>query len=158
MRNITKQHIEDFHLYLINEEKSGATIEKYMRDIQAFSEWLGSREFDKLNVLAYKTELTKKYAPASVNTVLSSLNSFFTYQEWYELKTKTLKIQRQIFASDEKELTKAEYERLLLTAKKKSERLYLLMQTICSTGIRISEVSYVTVEAVNKGRADLYSH
>ena len=155
MRNITKQRIEDFHLYLINEEKSGATIEKYIRDIQAFSDWLDGRAFDKVDVLTYKAELTKKYAPASVNTVLSSLNSFFTYHEWYELKIKTLKIQRQIFASDEKELTKAEYERLLLTAKKKSERLYLLMQTICSTGIRISEVSYVTVEAVNKGRADI---
>ena len=113
MRNITKQHIEDFRLYLINEEKSGATIEKYMRDIQALSAWLGDRAFDKVDVLTYKAELTKKYAPASVNTVLSSLNSFFTYQEWYELKTKTLKIQRQIFASDEKELTKAEYDRIV---------------------------------------------
>lgn len=126
MRNITKKHIEDFHLYLINEEKSGATIEKYIRDIQSFLNWLDGSEFDKVDVLAYKTELTKKYAPASVNTVLSSLNSFFVYQEWYELKTKTLKIQRQIFASDEKELTKAEYERLLLTAKQKNERLYSL--------------------------------
>ena len=95
MRNITKPHIEDFRLYLINEEKSGATIEKYMRDIQAFSAWLGSRWFDKMDVLTYKTELTKKYAPASVNTVLSSLNSFFTYQEWYELNAKRIATQER---------------------------------------------------------------
>lgn len=155
MRQITKQTIEDFRLYLITEEKAVATIEKYIRDVHTFSEWLGGKEFDKVDVLTYKTEICKKYAPKSVNTILSSLNSFFAYHEWYELKVKTLKIQRQIFSLDEKELTKAEYERLLLTAKKRSERLYLLLQTICSTGIRISELPYITVEAINKGYSDI---
>lgn len=109
MRRITTEIIESYRDYLISEEKSEATMDKYLRDVREFAEWLGDREFDKTDVLAYKTELTERYAPASVNTILSSLNSFFAFNEWYELKVKTLKIQRQIFASDEKELTKAEY-------------------------------------------------
>lgn len=156
MRRITTEIIESYRDYLISEEKSEATMDKYLRDVREFAEWLGDREFDKTAVLTYKTELTERYAPASVNTILSSLNSFFAFNEWYELKVKTLKIQKQIFASDEKELTKAEYERLLKAAKsKKNERLYLLMQTICATGIRVSELRHITVEAVFRGRAEI---
>jgi site-specific recombinase XerD len=156
MRRITTEIIESYRDYLISEEKSEATMGKYLRDVREFAEWLGDREFDKTAVLTYKTELTERYAPASVNTILSSLNSFFAFNEWYELKVKTLKIQKQIFASDEKELTKAEYERLLKAAKsKKNERLYLLMQTICATGIRVSELRHITVEAVCRGRAEI---
>ena len=156
MRRITTKIIESYRDYLISEEKSEATMDKYLRDVREFAEWLGDREFDKTVVLTYKTELTERYAPASVNTILSSLNSFFAFNEWYELKVKTLKIQKQIFASDEKELTKAEYERLLKAAKsKKNERLYLLMQTICATGIRVSELRHITVEAVFRGRAEI---
>ena len=156
MRKITTEIIESYRDYLISEEKSEATMDKYLRDVREFSDWLGDREFDKTAVLTYKTELTERYAPASVNTILSSLNSFFAFNEWYELKVKTLKIQKQIFASDEKELTKAEYEKLLKAAKsKKNERLYLLMQTICATGIRVSELRHITVEAVFRGRAEI---
>lgn len=156
MRRITTEIIESYRDYLISEEKSEATMDKYLRDVREFSDWLGDREFDKTAVLTYKTELTERYAPASVNTILSSLNSFFAFNEWYELKVKTLKIQKQIFASDEKELTKAEYEKLLKAAKsKKNERLYLLMQTICATGIRVSELKHITVEAVCRGRAEI---
>lgn len=156
MRRITTKIIESYRDYLISEEKSEATMDKYLRDVREFSDWLGDREFDKTAVLTYKTELTERYAPASVNTILSSLNSFFAFNEWYELKVKTLKIQKQIFASDEKELTKAEYEKLLKAAKsKKNERLYLLMQTICATGIRVSELKHITVEAVFRGRAEI---
>ena len=156
MRRITTEIIESYRDYLISEEKSEATMDKYLRDVREFAEWLGDREFDKTAVLTYKTELTERYAPASVNTILSSLNSFFAFNEWYELKVKTLKIQRQIFVSDEKELTKAEYERLLKAAKsKKNERLYLLMQTICATGIRVSELRHITVETVFRGRAEI---
>ena len=156
MRKITTEIIEAYKDYLVGEEKSEATMDKYLRDVREFAEWLGDREFDKTAVVTYKTELTERYAPASVNTILSSLNSFFAFNEWYELKVKTLKIQRQIFSSDEKELTKAEYERLLKAAKsKKNERLYLLMQTICATGIRVSELRHITVEAVCIGRAEI---
>ena len=156
MRKITTEIIDSYRDYLISEEKSEATMDKYLRDVREFADWISDREFDKTAVLTYKTELTERYAPASVNTILSSLNSFFAFNEWYELKVKTLKIQRQIFASDEKELTKAEYERLLKAAKsKKNERLYLLMQTICATGIRVSELRHITVEAVFRGRAEI---
>lgn len=155
MRKLTKENIEEYRLNLINEEKAEPTIDKYLRDIQTFAFWVGDREFAKTDVLTYKAELTKRYAPSSVNTILSSLNSFFVYHEWYEMKVRTLKIQRQIFASDERELHKNEYERLLNIAKQKNERMYLLMQTICSSGIRISELRFVTVEAINKGCADI---
>ena len=142
--------------YLINEEKSGATLEKYIRDIYAFLSWLCGRGVDKRTVLEYKAYLVENYKPASVNSVISSLNSFFSYNEWYDCKVKSLKVQKQIFASKEKELSKAEYERLLDAARsKKDERLYLLMQTICSTGIRVSEVRYITVEAAKQGRAEI---
>ena len=87
--------------------------------------------------------------------MLSSLNSFFDYAGAHELKVKTLKIQRRIFASGERELKKEEYGRLLSAAKKKGERLFLLLQTVCSTGIRVSELRYITVSAVKSGRADI---
>ncbi len=154
MRKITNEIITKFREYLKCEEKSDNTIEKYMRDIRFFREWLGGRSVDKSAVLEYKKELCEKYMPASVNSILSSLNALFMFMNWYDLKVKTLKIQRRIFADKDKELTKAEYERLLTAAKnKKNERLYYLMQTIGSTGLRISELKYVTVEAVKIGQA-----
>ena len=138
MKKITEKLIKSFRNYLINEEKSDATLEKYIRDISTFFSWLSGKGVDKQIVLEYKAYLIKNYKPTSVNSVLSSLNSFFTYSGWYECKVKSLKIQKQMFASKEKELSKEEYERLLDAAKsKKNERLYLLMQTICSTGIRV---------------------
>lgn len=156
MRKITTEIIRSFNDYLINEEKAAATVNKYLYDIGEFQIWLGEKELCKTAVLAYKSYLCEHYAPASVNAALSSLNSFFNFTEWYDLRVKNLKIQKQIFASTDKELTKAEYDRLLQAAKqKKNERLYLLMQTICSTGIRVSEVRYVTVEAVARGVAEI---
>ena len=156
MRQLTSAQILKFKNYLIEEEKSKATLEKYVRDVAAFYAWLGAKELDKSCVLSYKAYLCEKYATASVNSMLSSINSFFTYLEWYELRVKTIKVQKQIFTSNEKELTKNEYERLLTAAKSKSnQRLYLLMQTICSTGIRVSELRFITVEAINRGRAEI---
>ena len=154
MKTVTNEIVNRFKVYLYEEEKSDNTIEKYMRDIRFFREWVGNKGIDKSIVLEYKKELCDKYAPKSVNSILSSLNALFMYMNWYELKVKTLKIQRQIFADKEKELTKAEYERLLTAAKNKNnERLYYLMQTLGSTGLRISELKYVTCEAVNTGQA-----
>lgn len=154
MKNITNEIVKGFEQYLYEEERSNNTIEKYMRDIRFFRKWLGEKSVDKSVVLAYKKEICEKYLPASVNSVLSSLNALFMYMNWYDLKVKTLKIQRRIFADKEKELSKAEYERLLSAAKSKNdERLYYLMQTIASTGLRVSEIKYVTCEAVNTGQA-----
>lgn len=144
--------VEEFREYLISEEKTAATIEKYLRDVRIFLKWLGRRSLEKALVLEYKSMLCERYAPASVNAAISSLNSFFSYINRYDCRVKALKIQRQIFSSSDRELTKVEYERLLSAARKK-RRLYLLMQTICSTGIRVSEVRYITAAAVKSGYA-----
>ena len=156
MKKITKELIKNFRRYLIEEEKAAATVEKYIRDINVFADWLGEKELDKETVLIYKENLTQNYAPASVNSVLSSLNSFFTFNEWYNLRVKNLKIKRQTFANKDNELSKEEYERLLTAAKSKgNEQLYFLMQTICATGIRVSELRYVTVESLKAQKAQI---
>lgn len=154
---ITDERINEFKVYLYEEERSESTVEKYMRDIGFFRRWLGERAADKSAVVEYKRQLCKKYAEKSVNSMLSSLNAFFVFMHWYDLKVKTLKIQRRIFADRSKELTKTEYERLLMAAKdQNNERLYYLMQTIASTGIRVSEIQFVTCEAVQQGQAVIH--
>ena len=151
---ITNELINNFRIYLYEEERSDNTIEKYMRDIRFFREWLQDRSIDKSIVIEYKKELCERYAIKSVNSMLSSINAFFVFMGWYDLKVKTLKIQRRIFADKSKELSKSDYERLLIAAKnKKNERLYYLMQTIAGTGLRVSEIKYVTCEAVRQGQA-----
>ncbi len=156
MRTITNENIVNYRQYLVNDEKSKATIEKYVRDVMAFLRWIGDASITKATVLAYKSWLIDRYASASVNAALSSLNSFFSYMEWPDLRVKNMKIQKQLFSSENKELSKTEYEKLLFVANnQKNERLYLLMQTICSTGIRVSEVRYITVDAVNRGVAEI---
>ena len=156
MKKITKDLIANFKEYLVNEEKSKATVEKYLHDVTVFYVWLGDRELTKALMLEYKEIITESYAPASTNSHISSINSFFDFLGWHDCKVKTLKIQRQIFASKEKELTKAEYERLLKAATDNdNERLYLVMQAICSTGIRVSELKFITVEAVKCGQANI---
>lgn len=153
-RIITDQRINAFEVYLYEEERSGHTIEKYMRDLRFFRQWLQERRIDKSAVIEYKKELCGRYALKSVNSMLSSLNAFFVFMGWYDLKVRTLKIQRRIFADQAKELSKSEYERLLLAAKNKQKiRLYYLIQTIASTGLRVSEIKYVTCEAVRQGQA-----
>ena len=154
MKQISHDRIEEFRSYLLNEEKSQATQEKYIRDIKSFVTWNAGEELNKQRVLEYKEYLIRSYAPASVNSMLSSLNCFFTYNEWFDCRVRQLKIQKRIFIAEEKELTKAEYERLLTAAKSKgNHKLYYLMQTICSTGIRVSELKYITVESVEKRQA-----
>lgn len=146
---ITNEMIQDYKNYLITEEKSEVTIEKYIRDIKTLQQWLDSRDITKQELLSYKAKLVEEYAPASVNSAIASINGFLMFNNLYDLKIKSLKIQKQLFCQSEKELTKNEYERLLKAAKdKKNERLYLIMQTICSTGIRVSELKYITCEAV----------
>ena len=153
--NITKEKITSFKKHLISEERSGATVEKYVRDVTAFSEWLSGREVDKNTVVEYKAHLAEKYQASSTNSMLSSLNSFFVFCERHELRVKFIKTQKQLFSRDDRELTKAEYLRLLDAAKRKSRRLYLLMQTVCATGIRVSELKFITVEAVSFERAEI---
>lgn len=156
MRKITNELIESFEKYLIGEEKSRNTTEKYVRDVTLFMDWLGNAEITKTSALDYKKKLCEKYASVSVNAAISGLNSFFKFAHWHDIHIKLLKIQRKVFSGENKELTKEEYERLLKAAKNTgNEKLYHLMQTICSTGIRISELQYITVSAVKSGYAEI---
>ena len=142
---ITSKDIEKFGLYLSDTEKSANTVEKYLRDLRRFMRYMSGRAVEKTDVLEYKHELCEKYAPRSVNSMLSALNAFFVFMQLYELKVKALKIQRRIFADKERELSKEDYERLLSAAKKrKNQRLYYLIQTIVCTGLRVSELKYIT--------------
>lgn len=154
-RKITNEVMKCFREYLRKEEKSKNTVEKYLRDVTAFAVWLDGETVTKETTVAFKQYLLDSgYAVRSVNSMLASLNCLFSFLGWSDCKVKSLKIQRQVYCSEEKELTKAEYERLCRTAKEKhNERLNLILQTICGTGIRVSELSFITVEAVKKGEA-----
>lgn len=154
-RILTGEDIQAFYAWLKAEEKSQNTIEKYARDVATFVKFLGKDNITKEKVIEYKSKLiTDDYAVRSINSMLASINSLFAFLGWHELKVKSIKLQRQIYCPEEKELTKAEYLRLVNTAKQKgNERLCLLIQTICSTGIRVSELPYITVEAVRHGAA-----
>ena len=148
---ITNEQIRSVALHLHEDEKSEATVEKYIRDVSAFSSFLRERELTKQEVIEYKKQISENYAPASVNSMLVSINSFLDFIGFHDLRVKLLKIQRQMFVSEKKELTAAEYRRLLKAAQ--GTRLALVIQTICETGIRVSELEFITVEAVECGRA-----
>ena len=151
---ITAEIICQFKEHLALEERSKNTIEKYIRDINTFSEYVAGAEITKETVIAYKKHLQENYAVRSVNSMLASMNCMFSFLGWHDLKVKSIKLQQQIYCPEGKELTKAEYTRLCKAAEKKhNERLNLILQTICGTGIRVSELQYITVEAVRCGEA-----
>ena len=153
-RVITAKMIAEFKEHLILEERSVATIQKYIRDVKSFTAYAQNSAISKEIVIAYKKYLQENYAVRSVNSMLASINSFFSLFGWNDLKVKSLKLQQQVFCPEERELTKAEYTRLCRAAERKhNERLCLILQTICSTGIRVSELQYITVEAVKHGEA-----
>lgn len=153
-RIITAKTIAKFKEHLILEERSEITIEKYIRDVKAFTAYTQNTVVTKETVISYKKHLQETYAVRSVNSMLASINSLFAFLNWHDLKVKSLKLQQQVFCPEEKELTKAEYARLCRTAERKhNERLNLILQTICGTGIRVSELQFITVEAVKQGEA-----
>lgn len=146
-----KKQVEAFHQYLRREEKSAATVEKYLRDVRVFCDFVGRRAVTKDVVLDYKQYLREEgYAVRSINSMLAAVNSYLIYIGKPECRVKSLKLQKQVYCTEEKELSRGEYERLLKAAEKK-EQLRLVMQTICSTGIRVSELRFFTVEAVKHG-------
>lgn len=154
-RILNKEMIKEFNTYLIQEEKSPATVEKYLRDVQAFQAFAKKREVTKEVVQNWKETLVKgSYAASSVNSMLASLNSLLNFLGWEECKVKSLKIQRQSYCSEEKELTKEEYLRLLKAAERHPQ-LKLVMETICGTGIRVSELRFFTVDAVRRGKIQI---
>ena len=148
--------LSEFRERLVNDEKAKLTVEKYVRDCRAFLAWISEsgRTLDKEAVLCYKELISKKHKTAGANSILSSLNAYFSYIGRDELKVKILKRQMTTFRNEEKELTRDEYARLLNAAKeRKNRKLYYIMMTVCRTGIRISELSYITVEAARKKEA-----
>lgn len=146
-----------FQEHLHREERSSGTIEKYMRDLNAFSSWLENRPVTKTMSTEWKEHLLNSgYNPVTVNSMVAAINAFFTFIGWTDCRVKALRIQRRMFRNEERELTRSEYDRLLQTAQGLGRnRLALLMETICATGIRVSEVAYVTVEAAQRGRTDI---
>ena len=157
MISITKETIERFGRYLYDEEKSNLTIEKYLRDVRAFSDYLGANDLTKEAMMAYKHKLISGgFSVRSINSMIASINKLAGFLGREELKVKTVRLQKEVFRSEEKELTRAEYERLCRTAEEKRNcRLSLIIQTICGTGIRISELEYITVDAVKRGETQV---
>lgn len=154
---ITLEQLNAYERYLIGEERSTGTIKKYLRDVGAFCSWLKDRMVTKEIVVEWKTYLlSQNYAPVTINGMLSALNGFFALLGWNECRVKFLKIQRKMFQDSRRELTFPEYIQLVETARAQGkERLALLMEAICSTGIRVSEVKYLTVESARMGKAEI---
>lgn len=153
---INEKYVMDYLNYLREQERSKATLQKYQHDLTALIIFLNGNELTKTELINWKESLINRYAPASVNAMLAAVNGYVKYMGWMELMVKPLKIQRSLFLEEEKELTREEYVRLVKVAQsKENERLALVIQTICATGIRVSELKFITVEAVQSGRAEI---
>ncbi len=151
------KQMQEFEFYLRNEERSAATIEKYIRDVKLFETFVGEAEISKQTVLDYKSKLGDTYAVTGANSMIAALNCFLRFCGWQDLCVKQFKVQRNVYCSEEKELTRAEYIRLLKAASANhNERLNLIIQTICGTGIRVSELQYITVEALQNGEVTVH--
>lgn len=155
IRILNEELIVQFHNYLDQEEKSMATIEKYLRDMRTFHAFIQNESVTKEQVIRYKKHLQERdYAVRSINSMLASLNSFLGFRGWEDCRVKSIRVQRETYRSEEKELTKAEYFRLLEAAHEKRQ-LELIIVTICGTGIRVSELCYFTVEEVERGEIQI---
>lgn len=154
---ITTEQIGSYETYLRTEERCAGTREKYLRDIRNFACFLRDGELTKETVIAWREELIKNhYAPVTINSMIAALNGFFRHIERDDCRLRFLKIQRKLFREKSKELTRAEYDRLIEAAYSTGkERLALLMETICASGIRVSEVKYITVEAARSGKTEI---
>ena len=148
--------IEQYLTYLKEQERSSATVKKYQYDLYSILSFLQGKTLTKLDLINWKQNLISEYAPASVNTKIAAINGYLQFMGWHELALKPLKIQQSSFVEEAKELTREEYIRLVKAAKRKeNERLSLVMQTICATGIRVSELKFITVEAVYRGKTEI---
>ena len=156
--HLTEERLSAYTRYLHAEERSPGTIEKYRRDTEAFCRWLSGAPVTREQIAAWKAFLlSQHYAPTTINSMLAALNGLFRVLGWDECRARFLKVQRRLFRDASRELTRVEYDRLLEAARARGqERLVLLMETICATGIRVSEVKYITVQAALQGRADIF--
>ena len=154
MRQIEERTLADFAAALAEEERSAATIEKYGRDVRRFAAYIGGGAVSRQAVLAYKHKLGQEYAVAGANSMLAALNHFFRFCGWQDLCIRQFKVQKKAFCPAEKELSRGEYRRLVKAAERqRGGQLSLLLQTICATGIRVSELVHITVAAAEKGQA-----
>lgn len=155
-RPLTTAQIRRYVLYLKERERSPGTQKKYIHDLNSLREYLDGRPLTKAGLIGWKEELTARCAPASVNAMLAAVNGFLRFMGRGELALRPLKIQKPLFCDEHRELTRAEYIQLVRAAEKSSnERLALVLQTICATGIRVSELRFITAEAVAQGRAEV---
>lgn len=154
---ITGKQTAEYGARLMAEEHSRGTIEKYLRDVRAFTRWLGARELTKENAVLWKAHLSEAgYAPVTINSMLSALNGFFAFIGREDCHVKFLRIQRRMFRAESKSLTREEYMRLVGAAQAQGDvRVALLLETICATGVRVSEVRYITMEAARQGVAEI---
>ena len=152
-RQISQSHIAAYARFLRQEERASATIEKYLRDVRSFVSWLNSKPVTRQLAAEWKSHLLSEgLSPATVNGKVSAVNGLFRFLGWEDCRVKFLKLQRRTFRDASRDLTKSDFERLRSAA---SERLALLLEAICATGIRVSEVRYITVEAAQDGRVDI---
>lgn len=167
-RYVTEESLIRFQGFLQQEERSAGTIEKYMRDVKNFAAWIEDQssvpsgfsccEVTKDTAIRWKQYLLQSgRAPSTVNSMLAAVNTYFKFMCWQDLRIKAIRLQKSFFRSSDRELTKTEYEKLISAARRKGdEQMVLLMETICATGIRVSEVRYITREAATKGRTQIY--
>ncbi|PWM20195.1 MAG: integrase [Collinsella tanakaei] len=156
-RVITKTTIEQFEAYLHKEERSNGTVDNYIRNVRELAAWLAGQAVTKEQLVAWKDALqAKRLQPTTVNAKLAAIGCFLRVMGWQDCQVRFLRVQRRVFREKEKELTREEYEKLLPAAQQQgSARLALLLETICATGVRVSEVQYITVEAARRGRVDV---
>lgn len=160
MRRIDSKKLEGFNQYMVQEEKSSGTVEKYLRDVRKFAGWMQlqtEQEVSREKAAAWKMSLLEQgYKPVTINSMVAAINLFFRFLGWEDCRIRFLRVQRQNFRREDRQMSKGDYEKLLETATRRGkERLRILMEAICGTGIRVSEVKYLTVEAVKAGRAEI---
>lgn len=156
-RVITKEAVERFKAYLHKEERSAGTVDNYLRNVRELAAWLVGQAVTKEQLVAWKDALqAKNLQPTTINAKLAAVGCFLRVMGWQDCQVRFLRVQRRVFRDKEKELTREEYEKLLAVAHGHgNERLALLLETICATGVRVSEVQYITVEAARQGRAEV---
>ena len=157
-RVITMDQINEYVDSLREQERAESTVNQYKSHLLLFVRWLDGRLLTKQELIYWKQQLSEKHASSTVNTMLAAVNGFLRYMGWNDVTVKLLKVQKALFRDESKELNCKEYEQLVRTAERQGNtRLSLVMQTICATGIRVSELKFVTVEAVRKGKTEVFN-
>lgn len=153
---MTEEYINQFQSYLRNEEKAEATISKYLHDVKEMLVFIENMDLNKESLIEYRKHLSRQYKPQTVNGKLSAINAFLKFRDLLEFKVKFLKVQKQVYVDEKRELTEQDFKRLLETADRNgNKQLYYLMMVLYGTGIRISELPFVTVEAICSGKAEI---